>query len=255
MPNPALLLKRLDEIADALRRSPHGIALIGLGSVGRELERLDSYSDLDFFAIVEPGNKQAYIDDLGWLASICPVAYAFRNTQDGYKLLFADGIFCEFAVFEPQELGGIPFAPGRIVWKRADAPDTLCEPKIASSTRAASSLDWLLGEALTNLYVGLCRYQRGEVLSAQRFIQQHAVDRWIELAEQMEKPAQPLADPFASERRFEQRFPELAACLGDFIQGYAGVPASARAILAHLEQRFAVNPALKDAILALCDEK
>jgi len=30
----------------------------------------------------------------------------------------ADGVFCEFAVFEPQELPAIPFAPGRVVWKR-----------------------------------------------------------------------------------------------------------------------------------------
>ncbi len=49
------LLKRLDEIGLSLERSGHGLALLGLGSVGLELDRIDAYSDLDFFAIVEAG--------------------------------------------------------------------------------------------------------------------------------------------------------------------------------------------------------
>jgi hypothetical protein len=39
---------------------------------------------------------------------------------------------------------------------------------------------------LTNLYVGLGRFHRGEKLSALRFIQHHAVDRFLELTEQVE---------------------------------------------------------------------
>jgi lincosamide nucleotidyltransferase B/F len=41
------LLQRLDEIGSSLERSKHALALIGLGSVGLECDRLDSYSDLD----------------------------------------------------------------------------------------------------------------------------------------------------------------------------------------------------------------
>jgi hypothetical protein len=48
------LLARLDAIARSLEASGHAEALIGLGSVGLELDRLDEYSDLDFFAIVNP---------------------------------------------------------------------------------------------------------------------------------------------------------------------------------------------------------
>ncbi len=46
------LLKRLDDIGRSLAGRPDALALIGLGSVGRELERLDDYSDLDVFVIV-----------------------------------------------------------------------------------------------------------------------------------------------------------------------------------------------------------
>ncbi|MFD1903107.1 hypothetical protein ACFSQ7_01575 [Paenibacillus rhizoplanae] len=48
-----------------------------MGSVGVELERMDEYSDLDFFVIVEAGQKKRYIDRLDWLEETYPLAYAF----------------------------------------------------------------------------------------------------------------------------------------------------------------------------------
>lgn len=246
------LLARLDAIGAALAATGRGVALIGLGSVGTETARIDEYSDLDFFAVVTPGSKQALLDDLGWLAAIHPVTYAFRNTADGYKLLYADGIFCEFALFEAAELAAIPFAPGRIVWQAADAPAGLELPQQPRPADASHTLDWLLGEALTNLYVGLGRDRRGERLSAMRFIQSYAVDRVLELAALLAASAaagEPAAagDLFAVERRAEQRHPGLN--LADFAQGYARNRASALAILAWLETHFSVNPAMRTAIL------
>jgi hypothetical protein len=76
-----------------------------------------------------------------------------------------------------------------------------------------SPTEWLVGEALTNLYVGLGRYRRGEKLSAARFIQNYAVDRILDLAARIEAEQPAFKDQFASERRFEQRFPELASRL------------------------------------------
>ncbi len=157
-----LLLKRLEDIGQSLAQSGHALALIGLGSVGLELERLDEYSDLDFFAIVEDGYKQRYIDNLEWLSGVCPIAYCFRNTRDGYKLLFEDGIFCEFAVFELPELEPIPFAPGRVVWKQPHVDDGLAIPAQAPNVPTKRDREWLIGEALTNIYIGLGRNQRGE---------------------------------------------------------------------------------------------
>ena len=80
-----------------------GLDWAGLGRA--ELGRLDDYSDLDFFVVVEPGHKLNFIQQLDWLTVPALIAYAFRNTTDGYKVLYEDGVFCEFAA-------------GRIVWKR-----------------------------------------------------------------------------------------------------------------------------------------
>ncbi len=252
MNTPQALLARLDAIGQSLEHSGHAMALIGLGSVGVETDRLDAYSDLDFFAIVEAGYKKRYIDDLSWLSAVEPVAYAFRNTRDGYKLLFEDEIFCEFAVFELSELSGIPFERGRVVWKQPQVDEAIAEPIVASQPAANLDAEWLLGEALTNLYVGLCRLRRGEKLSASRFIQGYAVDRVLELVTLMEKESRASRDKFANERRFEQRYPGFAKQLPRFIQGYERSIESAQAILGFLEGDFEVNQAMAVAIRRLC---
>lgn len=246
------LLRRLDHIGHSLAASGHGLALIGLGSVGLETNRLDEYSDLDFFAIVARGFKPRYLGNLDWLDSIMPLAYSFRNTADGYKALFSDGIFCEFAVFEPEELPRIPFAPGRIVWKREDVTDSIAVPTLSKNTPVAGRADWGVGEALTNLYVGMCRFCRGEKLAAMRLVQQHAVDRILEMTESQGTKSTASQDPFSLERRIEQRHPEIAAWLPQFIPGYDHTPEAALAILEYLCRAHPVNQALAAEIRTLC---
>lgn len=245
------LLKRLDEIGQSLAKSGHALALIGLGSVGLERQRLDAWSDLDFFAIVEPGYKQNYIQDLGWLTASGPAAYYFQNTPDGYKFLYTDGIFCEFAVFEPAELEAAVYPPGRMVWRRADAPESWAAPLHGPKSPEKSDPAWLLGEALTNLYVGLGRDLRGEKLSALRFIQLYAVDKLLKLVEQTETARGDNRDGFDITRRFEQRFPGVAPLLAGWQQGYEHNRESALSILAFLEERFDVNQPMASAIRQL----
>lgn len=244
------LLARLDAIAAALAATGSALALIGQGSSGAERDRLDAYSDLDFFAIVAPGCKRAFLDDLSWLSQPAPLVYTFCNTPGGYKALYADGIFCEFSVFEPAELAAIRGGSSRVIWQ-APGFDVAAVQRPDQAPPALPPVEHLVGEALTNLYVGLGRYRRGEKLSAARFVQGYAVDRLLEWAEHPPPLAGAARDPFNVERRFEQRHPALAARLPDFMPGYAHTPAAARAILAFIEERAAVNPALRQAILDL----
>ncbi|MFN8531198.1 MAG: hypothetical protein U0670_21555 [Anaerolineae bacterium] len=247
------LLERLAAIGKSLERSGQAVALLGMGSVGLERDRLDDYSDIDFFAIVQPGQKAHYIEHLEWLTDIYPVDYYFRNTVDGFKLLYADGIFCEFAVLEADELKHIPYAPGSVAWSVPDFDRSLAIPPSRKPGTLESTVEWQLGEALTNLYVGLGRFHRGEKLSAQRFIEHFAVDRALELAKQIEAPRTGHVDPFMTMRRFEQLYPLTSAHLGAFVQGYGQSKSSAKAILMWLDEHFDVNPGIKARILALCE--
>ena len=253
MPSPVQLLARLDAVAAALREREDALALLALGSVGLDTHRLDQHSDLDFFVIVAPGAKLRYLGALDWPEQVHPVAFSFRNTPDGCKLLFEDGIFAEYAVFELDELPHISYTAGRVVWKREDVPNLAAASGVQATTPAPSQ-DWHTNEALTNLLVGLHREARGERLTATRFIQSYAVDRILALAA-LRGAEQDDADLFMPERRFELRFPGVAPLLPGMMQGYGSNQASARCILAWLEAHSNVHPQLAAAIRQLCHQQ
>jgi len=239
-----LLLQRLDTIAARVAATGQALAVIGLGSVGLDTARLDAWSDLDFFVIAAPGHKARFLNDLDWLAQAHPLAWHFQNTGDGHKALMADGVFCEFAVFEPAELEAIPFAPGRVVWRRDDADPALARPRRALPRRTNDET-WIVGEALACLLVGLARWHRGKKLSALRFVQGHAVDRLVELDALRSHALE--GDPFNADRRLEDRQPALAAELPALLPGYEHTPDAARAVLQALSVRHAT---LDAAVLA-----
>ena len=105
---PARLLQRLDDLGAMLAARGDAIALIGLGSVGADLDRLDDHSDLDFFVVVEDRALRRYLDSIDWLEELSPVAFSFPNTVAGRKVLFADGLYAEYAVFTLDGLAPVP---------------------------------------------------------------------------------------------------------------------------------------------------
>ncbi len=245
---PARLLRRLDDLGVVLAARGDAVALIALGSVGRDLDRLDDHSDLDFFVVVEHGAKHRYLESIDWLEQLGPVAFSFANTVDGRKALFADGLFAEYAVFTLDELREISFSPGRIVWSRDDAPAGLESAGRSPAPSPLDGVDFHVNEALTNLFVGLQREARGERLSATRFIQSFAVDQLIAFLELTTPGSAAAQDAFAIERGVEKRFGPDVLPLSSMAQGYERNRQSALAILAWLDARAAVNPVLAAAI-------
>ncbi len=232
---PPRLTQRLSALAASLATRDDALGLLALGSIGQETWRADAWSDLDFFVLVRTGSKSRYLGSLDWLAAAHPLAWQFANTRDGYKALMADGLLCEFAVFEPEELPGIAYSPGRWVWRREDeVPEHWARPQLALP--AARDPAWLAGEAISNLLVGLQRYRRGERLAAMRMVQVFALDRVLELIDQQASPAPGVTrDPFNADRRFEARHPAEAAGLRTWAPGVDATPQAALALLRRLE--------------------
>lgn len=202
-PTREILLARLDAIAASVASRDTGLALLGLGSCA-EPGRLDGCSDLDFFVIVADGAKVAWVEDLSWLEQACALAWAHRNTRDGWKTLDGAGVLCEFAVFEPGELATIPFAPGQLIWARDGFDAGLVAPRARPGPVDPA---WETREAKSNLLVGLMRLARGEATAGWQSICVHAaaharraLTRWGEGS-----------DPFDPARRIEVREPALAA--------------------------------------------
>lgn len=241
---PDRLLAGLDAIAVSLSQRPQASALLALGSCGLKVSRLDAYSDLDFFVIVEESAKQDFIANLDWLTTGSPMVFAHRNTIDGWKTLDQDGVFCEFAVFHASELSAIPYSEGRIVWAR-DGFDMSClQP---SSERDIDDLSWLSIEAMTNILVGLKRYLRGEKLSAWRCI-------CVDGADQVCRALQANGgdDPYNPWRRLEVSNALMAAQLGDAIGKHDAVHA-ARALVGLLVKASHIPKPILDEVNAHLD--
>jgi lincosamide nucleotidyltransferase B/F len=243
-----LLIKRLEEIGLSLKKNNEVLALIGLGSSGLERERLDEFSDLDFFVIVKEGYAQQYIHNLDWLSTVSPIGFHFQNADVGHKLLFADGVFCEFAVFEPNELKNIPLYMGKIIWKSEDFDEITCILDEKWKPQEDREVEWLLGEALTNIYIGLQRFGGGEKYTAFEFVQVYATTKMVDLISRMEEEHHSFKDPYNKGRRLEKRYPTLTQEFPKFIQGYDKTPESAKAILDFLDHHFEVNKCMKENI-------
>ena len=243
-------LQRLDALARVVSEDPAALAVLGLGSAGVETERFDDHSDIDFFLVVADGAAKArYLADLGWLDGFGgTVAYAFRNTGEGAKVLFEDGLFLEWAVFTPEELAAIPAVGARLVWGRGgfELPASAAPPVPSDDT-----IDFHLGEALTNLFVGLHREQRGERLAATRFIQVYAVDHVLALLRLDEETSRRFPDPFEATRRVEDAESPRTPDWARLIPGYEHNVAAAAATLEWFERWYEPAPAIVRAVRSL----
>ncbi|MBA9086666.1 hypothetical protein FHR92_003146 [Fontibacillus solani] len=251
MIDKGLLLERLDAIGQSLSDYDQALLLLGLGSVGAELNRLDSYSDLDFFVITKSGNASRFIDHLDWLNNVYPLSYQFRNADVGWKIMFEDGIYGEFAIFDEDELKHIPCYGGRIIWHKPDYEPQIPTLDQQNPIKRPDSLDFPLNEAITNIYVGLCRYARGEKMSAKTFIESYAVGQIISTLHLHSQELPCDLDPYSNDRRVEARFPDFAVHLNEMLQGYDRVPQSAIRILTYLETIYPVNQKLSQEIRSL----
>jgi lincosamide nucleotidyltransferase B/F len=246
------ILQRLTEISETVRRTHDALAFLALGSVGKENERMDEFSDLDFFVIAKDDKKQRFIQNLDWLKAQGKVSFVFQNTVDGCKLIYEDGIMCEFAVFTSAEFTSAAYSEGLFLWK--DDAFVSVNPKPRRFPKyLEESEDYMLGEALTNLYVGLGRFLRGEKLSAFYFIQDYAVHRVMTLIAKKFPSKEPFIDLYNPDRRFEKRYSWFASDISQMTQGYDRTPESARILLTFLDEHFSISQSLKRQIAMLID--
>jgi hypothetical protein len=244
---PERLLAFLDRLGAELDRRGDAVALLGLGSVGRDLHRLDEHSDADFFVVVDDAAaRDRYHTDIDWLGAAQPVVWSFENSDAGRKALLEDDLFAEYAVFSLAEMDTAGYPPGRLHWSRPDAPAGLEVPKVP--VPQPLPIEHQVGEAITNLYVGLHRDLRGERLTATRFIQGYAVDRWITILGHLGLGQGARQDVFVIDRGAERRFGPDLLPLADLVPGYERNAHAAATLLALLEAHVDLDPTIVAAV-------
>ena len=214
--------------------------------------------DLNLLLIVEPGCRSDFHDSLHWLADIQHIAFQFKRGPGQFRFLFSDGLFCALTVLHDQVL----FNEGKdsAITARHASQKTLSQEQLVINGTATDiesyqheerTPPWLLNEFLTNLLVGLRRFNQGDKLSAFYCIQHHALNRLLDLIALWEKQCTcgPNQTPQEHSCDFETRYPQLMTQVSEFAQGYDRSPLSALAMLNYVEKYNSVNYFLKDQIL------
>jgi hypothetical protein len=240
--NLQIVQETLEILSNAARNSPHAIALVGAGSAGTEIARMDQYSDIDFFLIVEDGFSTGFINDNSWFGRDLPIAFAFRDTDHGNKALLENGVFLEFAVFTQAELAqnGIPGL--RTIWSKSG----FSLPDLSAKQPVVREISYYVDQALSNLLVGGLRLRRGERLAALAMIERYALNNL--LTAYRVKNNLEIQDPFNIERRAEQA---LGVDFTALVQGYEKLEHSLIKILAFAEENFEVNASMALSIREL----
>jgi len=242
------IIQRIKELGERVSKYEDVLCLLGLGSIA-DSSRIDDYSDIDFFLIVEEGTKDKFMNDLEWL-KVIPLVFEFRNTRDGYKAMYEDGIFVEFAIFEPHEMSKVGYDTGVVVYKKDGFDEELAEARNLPKKRTID-VDFTVNECLTNIYVGVLREKRGEHASAFTFIQVYAANMIMLLFDDLYERRSESIDPYVFERRIESRYNEAQSILSKIKPGYDNNLEAAKNSLEFLNNNYKINMGLLNKIKSL----
>ena len=195
------------ELTESVAKRPEVIGLIFVGSAAAT-ERVDQYSDQDFFLVVLEGTGETFRQNLDWLPNYQDIAFSPRETAHGLKVVYQNGDVLEFAVFEDSELELSSVNDYAVALDRKDITERVA--KIAGrSIPAPTNRAQELGLFFSLILIGVGRAKRGEVLAAEQHIKSYAMSHALKLI-RAASSSNAKADSLNSFRRFEFDYPQLA---------------------------------------------
>ncbi len=212
-----------------------GLVLAGSGA---EPERIDEWSDHDFFVVVSK-DPERWRRTLDWLPDHGRIVLSPRETHHGLKVLYDDGHVLEFAIATPEEMHDWSVNMARVVLDLGGVAELVAGMQRRTTLPSEQDADDIQ-LFLSHLYVGVGRARRGEALAANLSIRGHAVRHLLPVWRHLVTPQVDAAvDSLEPNRRFEQAYPsdalELATALAQHPE-----PA-ARALLAVAERALATG--------------
>ena len=210
-------LARFIEYSDSLTNScvlhPKIIGLVLVGSTA-ETERVDEWSDHDFFVITESGEQEPLRRDLSWLPNSESIAFWFRETEYGLKVVYNSGDVLEFAIFDCDELQGCMVNHHRLAYGDENVFQAL-------STAKDRLPEVVVGDDLADfrhflsvLVIQVGRARRGELLTAGQGIRGTAATALLKVLTRR-LPHDQRLDRLDVSRRFEFAHPEIGTAIAD----------------------------------------
>lgn len=201
----------LDELTGWAEHHPDVVGLVALGSTAAVGRKPDRWSDHDVWVVVRDGTAEGFRTDTSWLPDPDRIALAYRETAHGGNVIYEDGHFLEFAVFDEAELDIVAGNDARVLVDRADVAARL-EGILGRNSAEPESADTLLGKVLGQVWIGVSRFGRGERQSAHAMVKTHAWTSLLHLVTQcVPSEGADGLDDLDVTRRFELAYPNLAA--------------------------------------------
>ncbi|MFM6939329.1 MAG: hypothetical protein ACKOUD_01740 [Rhodoluna sp.] len=233
MSSPSVLedfIQYSEQLRDSLETQPGVIGLVLVGSTAA-LERVDEWSDHDFFVITKDGSAEALRQDLTWLPNYAEIAMSPRETDHGLKVVYQNSKVLEFAVFDDKELELASVNSYAVALDKTN----ITERMLAIQGRSAPKPFMQQREFelfLALLLIGVGRARRGETLMAGQFVRSYCLSHVLGFIRAWQSPlagTESKEDNLSRHRRFELQYPELAVELEGLQQ--LPVEASGRGLL------------------------
>jgi hypothetical protein len=195
---------------------PQIIGLVLVGSTA-ETKRVDEWSDHNFFVITETDEQEPLRKDLSWLPYSEEIAFSFRETEHGLKVVYTSGHVLEFAVFDCDELRGCTVNHHYLAFGDQDVEQAL--------SMATNRLpDVVVGDDLADfrhflsvLVIQVGRARRGELITAGQGINGTAVTALLKVLTRA-LPYDQQLDKLDASRRFEFAHPEIGGAIAEALE-------------------------------------
>ena len=189
---------------------PDVLGLVLCGS-SAHIGRRDQWSDHDFLLITIDGTPERYRTDLAWLPNADGIAFWFRETAHGLKVLYRSGLMVEFAVFDRLEFATCALNHYAVVIDHGGISEIAAEVQQRSLAPRSVDRRAEFRLFLSLVYIGVGRARRGELLSANVVIRTYALEHLLRTAcDALEPDAGEHLDALDVWRRFETADADLA---------------------------------------------
>lgn len=213
-------LARFKKYSESLTNScvqhPKIIGLVLVGSTA-ETDRVDEWSDHDFFVVTEDSEQESLRRDLSWLPDSESIAFWFRETEHGLKVVYNSGSILEFAIFDCDELRTCMVNHHQLAYGN----DEVTKALMAASNRLPANV---IGDDLADfrnflsvLIIQVGRARRGEVLTAGQGIRGTATTALLKVLTRR-LPQDHRLDTLDVSRRFELVHPEIGKIIAKALE-------------------------------------
>ncbi len=209
----ASFIKYSESLTNSCIQHAKIIGLVLVGSTA-QTERVDQWSDHDFFVITESGEQEPLRNDLSWLPNPENIAFWFRETEHGLKVVYASGNVLEFAIFDCAELRECMVNHHRLAYGNEEVEQAL---SLARDRLPEVVVGDDLGDFrhfLSVLVIQVGRARRGELLTAGQGIRGIATTALLKVLTRR-LPHDQRLDRLDVSRRFEFAHPEIGRALSD----------------------------------------